>query len=155
MELVIVIAVYCFFRYMWGAICRKIADEKGFSGSSWFWWGFFFGLWALIVISVKQNLNPPNYQMNNASALEEYKRLLDSGVITPEEFERKKTELLNSNAPVYTYYKTPTYNNGGNGNGGNGNIGSNAGGGKKWVCPECGSLNPPGIWVCGSCGREK
>ncbi|MDE6593024.1 MAG: SHOCT domain-containing protein [Oscillospiraceae bacterium] len=134
-------AILC--RFMFGAICKKLADDKGYSGSSWFWWGFFFNVLALLVIILKKRLTPPPVRVNNISALEEYKRLLDSGVITPEEFERKKAELLNSNAPVYTYYTPPQYNNGGVGNG------------KKWVCPECGNVNPPGIWVCESCGREK
>ena len=125
-------------RYIWGAICKKVATDKGYSGRAWFWWGFFFTLLALIIICVKQNQSVP-YHTGNVNAIREYKQLLDSGVITPEEFERKKAELLKYNTP--TYYP-PQYNNAANN-------------GKKWVCPECGNVNPPGVWVCESCGREK
>ena len=34
--------------------------------------------------------------MSNAEEIEKYKKLLDDGVITQEEFDKKKTDLLNA-----------------------------------------------------------
>lgn len=124
---------------LFAAVCRRVADDKGYPGRKWFRWGILFGFLALIEIIQKPNLAVSSKEKNIIDVLREYKQLLDSGAITPEEFERKKAELLKYNTP--TYYP-PQYNNAANN-------------GKKWVCPECGNVNPPGVWVCESCGREK
>lgn len=123
-------------RYIWGAICRKVAEDKGYSGSSWFWWGFFFALIALIVLITKPNQAPVSKEDNIIKFLQNYKELLDRGIITPEEFEAKKAALLAGPAP--TYSPPPAHNKG-----------------NTWVCPECGRENPLTVRICPDCGRDK
>ena len=152
MEIIIAIIV----GVIWGFATQSVIYDKGYE-ENWFWWGFFFGLIALIVACAKpQNTDYTfnshiNYQnrliqaqnektlseggwkcacgnihaayvsscscglnkrealtgqnnreedpaitdeQSNISAIKEYKELMDSGVITPEEFEAKKKQLL-------------------------------------------------------------
>lgn len=128
----IVVGVRC----IWGAVCRKIADDKGYSGGAWFWWGFFFVFWAILAIIIKPNRVPASKEMMSVNALREYKNLLDSGIISREEFERKKSELMNPPQPAYS---PPPANNSGS----------------TWICPECGRENPLTVRSCRECGREK
>ncbi len=119
-----------------GAICMKIAEGKGRSESAWFWLGFVFGLWAVIVVAVLPKKVPASKEMIDVTVLREYKDLLDSGVISREEFERKKSELINHPEPTYS---PPLANNSGS----------------TWICPECGRENPLTVRSCRECGREK
>lgn len=72
--------------------CSIIARKKGRSAVGWFFCGFFFGLIGLIIVcclsSIKPNVAPA------ADEILKFKQLLDAGVITQEEFEQKKKELL-------------------------------------------------------------
>lgn len=130
------------FNCMFGAICAYIAVNKGHSGFAWFCWGFIFGLLACIVILFKKDKNPKcsNNQPGHIKALDEYKRLLEEGVITQEEYMQKAFELLLYPPPEsyalqsYDYTKKS---------------------GPKWTCPECGHINPHDVWFCESCDREK
>ena len=159
--------------FIWGCVTQKVIENKGYD-DYWFWWGFFFGIFALIVACTKPqntyspptepttydrymaskaqkssdntNRTPtpivsntwrcscgqinPHYvyectcgakrrtlqeqltekkiskspvspknqhqdtQLLNLQLLREYKELLDSGIITQEEFDKKKSELL-------------------------------------------------------------
>lgn len=69
------------------------AEKKGYSRLAFGLLGFFLGVIGLIIA-----LLLPNRKMaesaNAADSLMKYKQLLDQGVITQEEFERKKQELL-------------------------------------------------------------
>ena len=93
---------------VWGYATNTIIHNKGYS-ENWFWWGFFFGLIAVIVAACKpqcpsQEYTQPTYkstaaiqegsEANRAAALKQYKELLDNGVITQEEFESKKRQIL-------------------------------------------------------------
>ena len=43
---------------IWGAISRSVMEGKGYSdASSWFWWGFFFDIIAVIIALTKPDLN--------------------------------------------------------------------------------------------------
>lgn len=130
------IAVMVGARCIWGVICMKIAEGKGRSGSAWFWWGFVFAIWAVIAIALKPAYVPPSKEMMNVNALREYKDLLDAGVISREEFEKKKSELMEHPEP--TYAPPPAKNSG-----------------STWICPECGRENPLTVRSCRECGREK
>ena len=70
-------------------IPARIAKKKGYSFPLFYVFGVFFWLVALIV-----SLVMPDKNANNASELVSYKKLLDEGVITQEEFDKKKRELL-------------------------------------------------------------
>lgn len=146
---------------IWGFATQKVIENKGYE-ENWFWWGFFFGLIALIVACTKSErvrvesyssrsfynngtgstheeriLNEGGWKcscgkvqasyvsscscgrnrhelaraqyereqeaarkqaeadaQSKAAAIREYKALVDSGVITQEEFEAKKKQLL-------------------------------------------------------------
>lgn len=80
---------------LFAAVCRRVADDKGYPGKKWFRWGILFGFLALIEIIQKPDLALPSKEKNIIDVLREYKQLLDSGAVTPEEFEKIKTDLLN------------------------------------------------------------
>lgn len=145
--LIILVAINCIF----GIATQSIIDNKGYD-EKWFWWGFFFGIIAMLVALSKpenhsyQSANSkwmqsssdtrdeavlkqggwkcacgrvnPSYtgtcacgkrkderpslkqshmttsEDNKFDEIKKYKELLDSGIITEEEFNKKKTELL-------------------------------------------------------------
>ena len=37
---------------IWGVVTKKIIENKGYD-DNWFWWGFFFGFFAMIVALIK------------------------------------------------------------------------------------------------------
>ena len=41
---------------IWGVVVQKVVDNKGYY-ENWFWWGFFFGILALIVALTKPDNN--------------------------------------------------------------------------------------------------
>lgn len=82
----VIIAVVCCLA------CQRIAKSKGYSEPLFGAMGFFLGLIGLIIAAVM-----PNKKKEEASAADgliKYKQLLDQGVITQEEFDRKKSGLL-------------------------------------------------------------
>lgn len=133
---------------IFGFATKIVIRNKGYY-ENWFWWGFFFGIIALLVASSKpenhefdevnsapaqaagwkctcgkehptyvsscscgiskndvlltkgkakleavQKQNAIKDEVSKAAAIKEYKELMDSGIITPEEFEAKKNQLL-------------------------------------------------------------
>lgn len=80
-------------------IPAKIAQNKGYSFAGFYVLGLFFFVIALIialVIDEKQPAAPAPQKSSGdiARELEELKGLLDSDVVTQEEFDMKKRELL-------------------------------------------------------------
>lgn len=50
---IIMVLIY---SIIWGIVCKKVIENKGYS-ENWFWWGFFFGIFAFFVaISKPQRL---------------------------------------------------------------------------------------------------
>lgn len=47
--------IYCAQGAIWGWAVNKIVENKGYR-ENWFWWGFFFGVLALIVALTKPDL---------------------------------------------------------------------------------------------------
>ena len=95
-------------------IPATIAKNKGYRAGLWWLYGFFLFWIALIhalclkdlmaqpqkvtvvrTIPAKPAAPAPSANDANVKKLKQYKELLDSGVITQEEFEQKKKELLN------------------------------------------------------------
>lgn len=98
-SLVIFIVIAVINIIIWAVVCQKVAEGKGYNGVTWQWWGGLFGIFALIVLLTKPNLNAvsaaaSSTELNNIRAVQEYKNLLDAGVITQAEFDRKRAELL-------------------------------------------------------------
>lgn len=118
MNIVIVLLMYLIFGIaligqgcVWGWAVNKIVKNRGYD-ENWFWWGFFFGLLALIVALTKPQNTYNQYkqaswsdsataftnenEVNNDKFAEvkKYKELMDTGIITEEEFNKKKAEIL-------------------------------------------------------------
>ena len=49
------IFVFCIQGLFWGVVTQIIIDNKGYQ-EKWFWWGFFFGLIAVIVALLKPSV---------------------------------------------------------------------------------------------------
>lgn len=91
--------IYCAQGIVFGFITRYIACSKGYDGG--FWWGFFLGVLGLIVVCVRPAIKQGEAEHiqseasnNNIETLERLARLKESGMISDEEFEAKKQELL-------------------------------------------------------------
>lgn len=88
---------------VWGWAVNKIVKNRGYD-ENWFWWGFFFGLIALIVALTKPQNTYGQYKSTVAyedgansdkfAEVKKYKELMDAGIITEEEFNKKKSEIL-------------------------------------------------------------
>lgn len=81
-------------------IPADIAAKKGYSKVGFFIFGLFLFLIALIVALClsDKNQQPQLIDGNNVSPADElkkYKELFDQGILTKEEFEKKKSDLLN------------------------------------------------------------
>ena len=90
-----------------GFVCDRIVSGKGYprNENHGFLWGFLLSVIGVIVCACKpaypvltnnqnQYSSQKREQASSADALLKYKQLLDSGVLTQEEFDRKKEELL-------------------------------------------------------------
>ncbi|MBQ9732943.1 MAG: SHOCT domain-containing protein [Clostridia bacterium] len=88
--LVVALAV-CF---AFGAITSNIAKKKGHSAGAYFAIGFFLGIIGLIIALVIEDKNKSNNPVDVADSLLKYKKLLDEGVITEDEFAEKKKQLM-------------------------------------------------------------
>ncbi|SES41854.1 hypothetical protein SAMN04487884_14614 [Butyrivibrio fibrisolvens] len=100
MRLVIIILVKCIYGYA----TKEIIKGKGYA-ENWFWWGFFFGLIALVVALCKEDIrnkdeskfdDPAKGSCDNDEKLKKYKVLLDKGEISREEYEYWKQETLDT-----------------------------------------------------------
>ena len=90
-----------FVRPIWGLIAMNVADSRKMKGG--FWWGFFLGIVGIIVVAMRPNDNQrasneilakkltANETVKN---LKQYKELLDNGVLTQNEFNTIKSNLL-------------------------------------------------------------
>ncbi len=61
------IVLVLIYAVIWGAVLRKVIQNKGYEESyanRWFWWGFFFGLFALIVALTKPVYQKPITENN-------------------------------------------------------------------------------------------
>ena len=86
-----------------GLIPAFIAREKGYSFGLWWFYGWMLFVVAIVHVALipdKHSPPPPPPRpraplCGAADEIRRYKELLDDGVITREEFEQKKTQLLN------------------------------------------------------------
>ena len=91
MIIMVYLIVYCIQGFIWGWAVNKVVENKGYN-ENWFWWGFFFGMLALIVALTKPDMTRTtgasgNYFGEDKSSLE--KDYVSRGL----GYERKLTEL--------------------------------------------------------------
>lgn len=55
MIMMVYLVIYCIQGAIWGWAVNKVIENKGYR-ENWFWWGFFFGLLALIVALTKPDV---------------------------------------------------------------------------------------------------
>ena len=79
-----------------GLIPANIAQNKGYSFGLWWFYGWMLFIVAIIHVQFIPDKNAPNIPkgISAADELTKYKSLLDQGVITQAEFDKKKEDLL-------------------------------------------------------------
>ena len=88
-----------------GLIPANIAKKKGHSFGLWWFYGWMLFIVAIIHVQFIEDYNVPkkdntatynvaNRGYSTAEEIKKYKELLDQGVITEAEFNRKKEQLL-------------------------------------------------------------
>lgn len=55
LTILIYLVVLCVYSSIWGWAVNRVIENKGYR-ENWFWWGFFFGIIALIVALTKPNI---------------------------------------------------------------------------------------------------
>lgn len=106
-------------NYIFGSICSDMLIAKGYGETEdyknhGFWWGFFLGVIGIIVCALKPDLNLVSYRSHTSAEsdkdaednqpndndnqtieqIKEYKKLLDDGAITEEEYNQIKKNIL-------------------------------------------------------------
>ena len=84
-----------------GLIPANIAKNKGHSFGLWWFYGWMLFIVAIIHVQFISDLNKPTEgqsvvpsSVDTAEEIRKYKKLFDEGVITEEEFQAKKKQLL-------------------------------------------------------------
>lgn len=54
------VIIYVILGVIWGCGVQAVIDNKGYK-ENWFWWGFFFGVWALIFALTKPDVYSGKY----------------------------------------------------------------------------------------------
>ena len=64
-------------------VVNKVIENKGYQ-ENWFWWGFFFGIFALIVALTKQSVNTTNVVVESTSqnGSQKTREMLTNGIVT-------------------------------------------------------------------------
>lgn len=82
-------------------IPANIAKRKGYSFGLWWFYGWMLFIVAIIHVSLISDKNSPQQIASSAAAgqsiadeLKKYKELQEQGIITEEEFQAKKAQLL-------------------------------------------------------------
>lgn len=79
-----------------GVIPAKIAEQKGYSFWLWWFYGWMLFIVAIIHVQFIPDKNSPNIPkgVSAADELTKYKKLFDEGILSQEEFDKKKADLL-------------------------------------------------------------
>lgn len=77
-----------------GGISGKIAENRGLNYTPYFALGLLLGPLGILITAILANSPLP--KEDDPGSILKYKQLLDQGVITADEFEQKKKELLDN-----------------------------------------------------------
>ena len=95
----IILLAYFITGVIFGTITKYISGTKGYEGG--FAWGFWLGLIGLLVVSFRANLNDSNkhpqkviIKVDDAEKIEKLAKLHQQGILTDEEFNQKKADIL-------------------------------------------------------------
>lgn len=70
---------FCVWGCVWGFVTNKVIENKGYD-ENWFWWGFFFGFFALIIAATKSENHYGEYiEPNWAQSSTPNRTLLSQG----------------------------------------------------------------------------
>ncbi len=136
-----------FYSVVWAVVCSKVAENKGYERGNWHIWGFFFGIFAFLVLVTKQpksktvTVEPESALSRMVREDEELKekRAIASGTM----WKCPKCKKANSNYirtcscgtekpdPIIERTSTP-----------------------KWTCVNCGAQNTIYQVIC-KCGMKK
>lgn len=124
--ILIILAIYVGIGCFWGWLTNKIIKNKGYT-NSWFWWGFFFHLVAVLVACCR-----------------------------PENPNKRDYTGMNINMQYYGSQEYNPYANVQNNMSGTmiGNNADNVKGRFLWKCYRCGALNESYVQIC-RCGVTK
>lgn len=85
-----------------GFVTKKMNKDKGYDdGFGGFAWGFFLGVIGVAIVALRtpqiNNSNKENYITNkdDENEIKKYKKMFDDGLITEEEFNAKRKQILN------------------------------------------------------------
>ena len=76
---------------IWGVVVNKVIENKGYE-ENWFWWGFFFGIFALIIALTKQSVNTTKVVIESSAPVKENMELLSSCILN---------DQVNVSSPVH------------------------------------------------------
>ncbi|MBQ4110688.1 MAG: hypothetical protein IJC74_07370 [Clostridia bacterium] len=65
---------------IWGIVVNKVIENKGYE-ENWFWWGFFFGIFALIIALTKQSVNTTKVVIESSAQIKENMEQLSSCIL--------------------------------------------------------------------------
>lgn len=65
---------------VWGIVVNKVVENKGYQ-ENWFWWGFFFGIFALIIALTKQNITSTNHSAKDTAQVNEERMAIISSQV--------------------------------------------------------------------------
>lgn len=167
------IIYYILMGIVWGVVCNKVASNKGYE-ENWFWWGFFFEIFALIVVITKPTVVNDTYvghlsastgNSNYANAMSDLaqaksqrpkKSSVFIGWVCPSC--SRKNEKLDSRCPRcgYTDDKiTAMYNKERERLKLNGEMTPEEKAiAETWICTKCKKYNNKHIFIC-SCGMRR
>lgn len=85
MEYLIVVIVY---GVIWGYVCAKVVENKGYEVGNWHIWGFVFGIFAFLVAATKPDISSKKYSDDDENSML-------SRLVKEDETKRIKQEIAN------------------------------------------------------------
>lgn len=143
---IVYLLIYCVYGSIWGIVVKKVIENRGYR-ENWFWWGFFFGFFALIVAITKPQ--KPKEAYDNLTVGRDYvfRGFGDAGKDElPDSWKCQNCGKINA-----SYVGTCGCGCDKNGNMPEGKAKQVP---DSWKCQNCGKINASYVGTCG-CGCDK